>query len=107
MRRLLAPAILLICAPVTFAQDPAKEAPTDWVDPATGHRVLRLSKDPGTASFYFHQSSYTEKGDKLVVSTRDGFATIDLTTLGVSPPKIEQIVRGKGGSPIVGKKTRQ
>ena len=88
---------------VTYGQ----ETPTDWIDPATGHRVIRLSKDPGTASFYFHQSSYTEKGDKLVVSTRNGFAAIDLTTLGAAPPRIEQFVEGKGGSPILGKKTRQ
>jgi len=85
-------------------QDP----PSDWIDPASGHRVIRMSKEPGTSSFYFHQQSYTEKGDKLVVSTKKGLATIDLTTLGTSPPKIEVIAQGKGGgNPIVGKKTRQ
>src|SRR5262249_28481893 len=30
----------------------ADEPPTDWIEPATGHRVIRLSRDPGTASFY-------------------------------------------------------
>src|SRR6516164_11394608 len=61
--------------------------PTDWVDPATGHRVIRLSRDAGTASFYFHQEGFTAQGDKLVVSTRDGLATIDLTTIGVKPDR--------------------
>src|SRR5271154_7134360 len=85
-----------------------QEPPSDWIDPATGHRVIRLSKDPGTQSFYFHQQSYTEKPYKLVVSTKKGLATIDLTTLGTSPCKIEQITQGKGGgNVIVGKKSRQ
>jgi oligogalacturonide lyase len=69
--------------------------------------VIRLSRDPGTSSFYFHQSSYTADGGKLVVSTREGFAAIDLTTLGSAPPKIEQITDTRGGSAILGKKTRQ
>jgi len=98
--------VLSLCLCVWTPPCPA-QIPADWIDPATGHRVIRLSKDPGTSSFYFHQSSYTDKGDKLIVSTRDGFAAIDLTTLGTAPPKIELIVQGKGGSPIVGKKTRQ
>jgi oligogalacturonide lyase len=83
------------------------EPPTDWIEPATGHRVLRLSKDPGTASFYFHQYSFTAEGDKLVVSSKGGLATLDLTTIGVKPCKIEQIVEGRGGSPVVGKKSRE
>ncbi len=88
-------------------QQPAKEVPSDWIEPLTGHRVIRLSKDGGTSSFYFHQQSYTETGDKLVVSTKKGYATIDLTTVGTAPPKIEVISGKGGGNPIVGKKSRQ
>ena len=37
---------------------PAQEAlPTEWIDPDTGHRVIRLSREPGTASLYFHQNA--------------------------------------------------
>src|SRR5438552_15547800 len=73
---------------------PAAEGPpTDWIE-ASGHRVLRLSRDPGTSSFYFHQNAYTAAGDKMVVATRAGLATIDLTTLGTKPPKIEVVVEG-------------
>lgn len=82
------------------------EPPTEWIEPATGHRVIRLSREPGTASLYFHQNAYTEKGDKLFVTLRGGLGTIDLTTLGVSPPKVERIADGNAGAPIVGKKTR-
>ena len=80
--------------------------PADWVDPATGHRIIRLSKDGGTSSFYFHQGAFTQKGDKLVVSIKGGLATIDLTTIGVKPCKIEQIVQGIARSPTVGPKNR-
>src|SRR5437660_424101 len=81
--------------------------PTDWIDAATGHRVLRLSRDGGTATFYFHQGAFTEKGDKLVVSSKGGLATIDLTTIGVKPCAIEQIVQGGAKTPTVGGKSRQ
>src|ERR1700736_5549685 len=94
---------------VIFQSVPAAEqdtSPTDWVDAATGHRVIRLSRDGGTASFYFHQGAFTEKGDKLVVSIKGGLATIDLTTIGVKPCKIEQIVQGGARSPTVGPKSR-
>ena len=34
--------------PVVQAQ-PTKDPPTDWIDPDTGHRVVRLSTEPGSA----------------------------------------------------------
>jgi oligogalacturonide lyase len=98
--------VLFASALATQAQERNPEPPIDWVDPATGHRVIRLSKDGGTASFYFHQGAFTEKGDKLVVSTKGGLATVDLTTIGVKPCKIEQIVQGGARSPTVGPKSR-
>lgn len=80
----------------------AEEPPTEWVDPATGHRIVRLSREPGSSSFYFHQNAYTASGDKIVISTREGLSTIDLKA-----HKIEPIVEGRAGSVVVGKKTRQ
>ena len=35
----------------------AVDAPTNWVDPATGHRVIRLTHEPGSDSFYFNYNS--------------------------------------------------
>ena len=104
MRKCTALLLVLAWAGLGTAAD---EPPTDWIDPATGHRVLRLSREPGTASLYFHQNAYTADGDKMLVTTRDGLATIDLTTLGVKPPKIEKIADGRAFAPVVGKKTRQ
>jgi oligogalacturonide lyase len=81
---------------------PASEPPAEWVEPATGHRVIRLSREPGTSSFYFHQNPYTASGDKMVVSTREGLSTINLRTRA-----IEQVVEGRVGNVVVGKKSRQ
>jgi oligogalacturonide lyase len=72
----------------------ADEPPTDWVDRATGHRVIRLSTEPGSSSLYFHQNTYTPEGDRLVFDTRAGIAAVDLPTLGRQPPKPDVIVPG-------------
>jgi len=80
----------------------AEEPPREWIEPETGHRVIRLSSEPGTSSFYFHQNAYTAEGDKLVVSTRGGLSTIQL-----QKREIETIVEGRAGNVVVGRKTRQ
>jgi oligogalacturonide lyase len=59
------------------------EPPTDWVDRDTGHRIIRLSREPGTESLYFNQNAYTPNGDKMVVLTPEGISTIDLKTHGI------------------------
>lgn len=100
MRKLAGLLLMLMGANVWVIA--AEEPPTEWIDPSTGHRVIRLSRESGSSSFYFHQNAYTASGDKIVISTREGLSTIDLKT-----HKIEQIVEGRAGSVVVGKKTRQ
>jgi oligogalacturonide lyase len=59
----------------------AAELPVEWIDPDTGHRVIRLSREDGTMSLYFNQNAYTADGKKLIVTTAGGgIATIDLAT---------------------------
>jgi hypothetical protein len=84
----------------------AEEPPTDWIDPATGHRVIRLSLEPGSSSLYFHQNTYTPEGDKLVFDTRQGIAAVDLTTVGVKPPQVEIVVPG-GRAIATARKSRE
>src|SRR5215207_498154 len=72
----------------------AQAPPSDWIDPATGHRVIRLSGDGGGSNLYFHQNSYTPKGDRLVFDTRTGIVAVDLTKLGKEPVKPEVVVPG-------------
>src|SRR5690606_5387475 len=72
--------------------------PRDWIDPKTGHRVIRLSPDTGGTSLYFHQRAYTPEGDKLVIRAVGAIVAVDISTLGVSPPKIETVL--PNASPI-------
>ena len=92
--------LLSIC--VSSCAIAAEEPPAEWIEHSTGHRVIRLSREPGSASLYFHQNQYTATGDKMVFSTKDGLSTVNLKTR-----EIEQIVEGRAGNVIVGKKTRQ
>jgi oligogalacturonide lyase len=85
---------------VTLTAQTQTELPRDWTDPDTGHRIIRLSEENGSSSFYFHQNGYA--GDKLVFSTRHGLSTYDFKT-----KKIEEIVLGRAGNVIVGRKTHK
>jgi oligogalacturonide lyase len=58
----------------------AEEPPVDWIDPDTGHRVVRLSREANTVSLYFHQDAFTRDGKQMVVITPGGLGLIDLAT---------------------------
>jgi oligogalacturonide lyase len=77
--------LLSLSASRLFAADAAKPAeyPSDWIDPDTGHRIVRLTNEPGSASLYFHQNPFTPKGDKMIIITPEGLATINLQTRAV------------------------
>ncbi len=76
--------------------------PAEWVDPSTGHRIVRLTDESGSASFYFHQNAYTADGDSMVFTTHEGLSVIDLKT-----HKIRPLVEGRVGHVVVGRKTRE
>src|SRR5262245_6301060 len=86
-----------ILAVTALAQE---QPPREWIDPDTGHRVVRLSDEPGSASLYFHQNPYTPDGQKLIITTPGGLSAIDLKTRA-----IEKIVDGRVGVIIVGRKS--
>ena len=99
MRALLSiAASLALTARAVSAADP----PREWIEPATGHRVVRLSEEPGSASLYFHQNAYTAAGDKMVISVPNGLATVDLATR-----RLEPVVTGRVTHVVVGPQTRQ
>ena len=90
---------------ITFAAArllPAQAAlPTEWIDPDTGHRIVRLSREDGTQSLYFHQNAYTPDGKKLIVTTAGGgIATIDLASREMQP-----LVAGPVSVLVAGRKT--
>ncbi len=67
---------LACCLIPILAQDP----PRSWIDPDTGHRVVRLTDEPGSGSLYFNQNGYTADGKKLIYTAPDGIRAIDLAT---------------------------
>jgi len=77
-----------------------QQPPREWIDPDTGHRVIRLSEEPGSASLYFHQNPYTPDGQKLIITTPNGLSAINLST-----HAIEKIVDGRVSVIIVGRKS--
>src|SRR5436305_13235555 len=91
-------AVCLAGATFSVAQEP----PREWFDPATHHRIIRLSDEPGSASLYFHPNAYTAKGDLMVFTTRNGVSVIDLHTR-----KIRPLVEGHVSDVVVGRRTRQ
>ena len=53
---------------ISVAAQQQPEPPREWIDPDTGHRVIRLSNEPGSASLYFHQNPYAPDGRKLLIT---------------------------------------
>ena len=94
--------LFIIFIAAAFISAHAQELPREWIDADTGHRIVRLSDEAGSSSFYFHQNGYTVNGDKLIFSTPKGLSTYNFKT-----KKIEQIVEGRTGGVIVGRKTRK
>lgn len=78
----------------------AEEPPVEWVDAQTGHRVVRLSREPGSASLYFHQYPYSADGKKLVFTAPSGIWSVDLETRA-----LEQVVKGRVWTLLTGRKT--
>jgi oligogalacturonide lyase len=97
----------LVCPFAGYAQPDSQtatkalEPPASWVDPVTGHKVVRISREPGSASFYFNVNSYTRDGREMVYTTPDGISVIDLSTW-----KTRSVVQGKVHTIVVGHKTQ-
>lgn len=82
------------------ASGAAGSPPKSWIDSVTGHRVLRLTDEPDTASFYFNVNSYTPDGSEMVYTTSHGISVLDLKTF-----KSRSVVEGKVRTIEVGHKT--
>ncbi|HKO18289.1 MAG TPA: oligogalacturonate lyase family protein [Acidobacteriaceae bacterium] len=79
---------------------PGQEPPKSWIDPATGHRVLRVTNEPDSASFYFNVNAYTPDGKHMAYTAPDGIYLLDLDTW-----KSRRVVEGKVRTIQVGFKT--
>ena len=92
-------AVAVILALPAFAARGA-EPPKSWIDPDTGHRVVRLTDEPGSASLYFNQNGYTADGRKMVYTTPEGIGALDLATRAVT-----SVVKGRVQVIVTGHKT--
>ena len=80
----------------------ADEPPSSWVDPDTGHRIIRLTKEPGSASLYFNQNGYTADGKGLVFTTPAGISVLNLASR-----ETKVVVQGRVRIVEVGRKTHR
>jgi oligogalacturonide lyase len=103
--------IVLLFAATALAQPRmatgGRKMPNEWIDSATGHLVVKLSRLEGnSSSFYFHNNPFI--GNKMVFyhsgTTGRQIWTVDLGTL-----KMEQITSQSSpmNGEIVGRKTKQ
>ena len=69
-----------------------KNPPKSWVDPDTGHRVFRLTDEPGSDSNYFNVNPFTPDGKEMMYTVNESgdIGVVDLTTL-----KTRIVVRAK------------
>lgn len=72
----------------------------EWIDPATGHRVVQLSTEAGSESLYFHNNPFTPDGRSMVFTTTNGIAIVDLQTR-----LVNKLIEGRTHIIMVGRKT--
>jgi oligogalacturonide lyase len=102
---------LCVCLPLaglrTFGADASgtnasasAEPPTSWIDPDTGHRVIRLTREPGSDSFYFNVNGYTPDGKEMAYTTPNG-----ISVLNFEPLQARRVVTGPARPIIVAHKS--
>jgi hypothetical protein len=90
-----------VCALALGARaDTATNQPVEWIDSDTGHRVVQLSREPGSESLYFNLNPFTPDGRRMVITTPNGISMVNLQT-----HAIEKIVEGRAHVIMVGRKT--
>src|SRR5258707_1909 len=84
-----------------YSQTTPAEPPRTWIDPDTGHRIVRLTNEPGSASLYFNQNGYTADGKSMVYTSPDGISLLNLETYAA-----KSVVKGKVRIIVTGRKTQ-
>src|SRR5579863_3689394 len=94
MRFLYLKVALSVLSVVACAQNasnlPKSQPPKTWFDPQTGHRIVRISDEPNSASLYFNENAYTADGKGMVYSTPQGISVVDLSIF-----KTRSVVTGR------------
>jgi oligogalacturonide lyase len=90
-----------LCAAIpAISQTGGQPPPRTWIDAETGHRIVRLTNEPGSASLYFNQNGYTADSLKMVYTRPEGISALDLATRTAKP-----VVTGRVRVIVTGRKT--
>lgn len=57
-----------------------QSAPKSFVDPISGHTIIRLSEQDNTRALYFHDNAFTHDSRYVVMDAPDGIGLYDFTT---------------------------
>ena len=66
--------IFVVMAAAGGALRPQEPMPKDWIDAATGHRIVRLTDDAGGSTLYFHDIVSGNNGSCSAAKGWDRFA---------------------------------
>jgi oligogalacturonide lyase len=78
---------------------PAEQAlPHSWIDPDTGHRIVRLSDQAGSSTPYFHDNAFSPDGRTMMFGTPTGIAILDVAKIGADATPPEVVAPGARGS---------
>lgn len=73
--------ILALALVALVAQSAGAAAPpATWVDKDTGHRVWRLTPEPGSSALYFNYNAFTPDGRSMVYNAPDGIHALDMAS---------------------------
>ncbi len=96
-----APAATAASSSPPAAATPATEPPKSWIDEDTGHRVIRITNEPGSDSFYFNFNAFTPDGKQMIYTTSDG----NLMVLRLADFSARALAGGITRAIVVGQKT--
>jgi oligogalacturonide lyase len=54
--------------------------PVSWIDKSTGHRITRLTDQPGSKGLYFNNTAFTPDGKQMVYTANRNIYVVDLST---------------------------
>ncbi|RDE07318.1 oligogalacturonate lyase family protein [Sphingomonas aracearum] len=70
---------LAVLAAAAGAASPTP-SPGTWIDPVTGHRIVRIDDTPGNYALYFNYNPFTSQGDLMIYLVPEGIKVVDLRT---------------------------
>jgi oligogalacturonide lyase len=92
------PALVLLATLSVGTQAQREEPRREWIDPATGHRIIRLTDEPGSSTLYFHDNAFSAAGDRMMLRTPKGVVGVDVATIGSATLKLDLVsASGRGG----------